>query len=93
MAKQIFSVLTVVFGAITAFLWFRSASVEVIVNENNRDSRKLSSAVVSTTNNQGDKIDFIGTAQSQAMWNKWAAIASAVTAACQIIEKILPAHT
>jgi hypothetical protein len=75
--KIVLNWLAALVAVIAALLWFRSATVNVPANPAPRDESGM--FVEQITVNESD---FIATAVQQARWNKWAALAAAIAAAC-----------
>jgi len=73
-----------IFALIAAFLWYRSATVQVPHDDTpNADGWQDASIQVGTS-------DFIATATEQALWSKRAAFSAAVAAFFQGLAMIVP---
>jgi hypothetical protein len=85
--KIIFNWIAASVAIIAAFLWFRSATVRIPANPPPRDECGGFSAQITV-----DDSDFIATAVQQTKWNRWAAVAAAIAAACQAVALMLPSQ-
>jgi D-alanyl-lipoteichoic acid acyltransferase DltB (MBOAT superfamily) len=72
-------------AVIAASLWFRSATVKIPANPPPRDENGMFAAQITVNDS-----DFIATAVQQTRWNKWAALAAGIAAACQAVALMLP---
>jgi hypothetical protein len=83
--KIVLNWLAALVAIIAALLWFRSATVKVPANPPPLDENGMFAAQISVNDS-----DFIATAVQQTRWNKWAALAAAIAAACQAVALMLP---
>jgi hypothetical protein len=72
-------------GVIAARFWFRSATAKIPANPPPHHEDGMTAAQITV-----DDWDFVATAVQQTRWNKWAAGAAAVAAACQAVALMLP---
>lgn len=75
-AAKFLNAIAVAVGALSAFLWTRSAMV--VVRSNRPDNHYRDGSTIS------GGTDFFATARLQAKWNRWAAAAAAVAALAQV---------
>jgi hypothetical protein len=82
--KIVLNWLAALVAVIAALLWLRSATVKIPANPPPRDESGVFAALITLNDS-----DFIATAVQQARWNKWAAFAAAIAAACQAVALML----
>jgi hypothetical protein len=71
------NVATAIFGAMSAYCWWKSASVQV------KHSHAVGDGVWRDASISVDGNDFFATVKAQGLWNKRAAATAIVPAACQ----------
>lgn len=77
LAHVITSVVAAIVAAVGAFFWYKSAVVSVLSNDTQGWGALLEGAVVVKGPN-GERIELVETTRLQSIWNKRAAIASAI---------------
>jgi hypothetical protein len=83
--KFFLNVMSAVAAIISAGLWFYAAYVKVPVPKDDVGGAEFSNARIVI----GGDTDYFTTAAEQLRWNKWAAFAAGVAAACQAITTLL----
>jgi hypothetical protein len=76
--KMFLNMLSAVFGAASAFCWWKSATVQVKHQEQTTESWAGDIIIV-------DGNDHIATLKAQGLWNKKAAATATATAVCQAV--------
>ncbi|MNV65723.1 hypothetical protein D3C71_1584360 [compost metagenome] len=79
-AKLAFTIFVALFSLSSCYLWFKSATVEVLHDENAGGM----SGVYLTKSSPKGRVDILKTAEEQTKWNKRAAGFAAAAAICQV---------
>lgn len=72
-------------AAVSAYCWFMSARAEVPAGPDTAGVGALLDGGLVVKNANGDRVDLIDTMVLQSKWNRWAAIAAAISAGAQCL--------
>ena len=84
-AKAVLTVMAAISGLVAAALWFKATIVSVEPDPNSHEAQ-----ISQYSSDGGRRRDILATADAQTWWNKWAAVATGIAAACQAVALLIP---
>jgi hypothetical protein len=86
--ETVFLAGTVLSGAISAFCWWRSATVEIAAPQGVKGEGAAWGGPIWSKNESGSPIDLLATLRLQSRWNRYGALAACIAALFAIAKEV-----